>query len=88
VSLQQEQEMATQSTSTFQDMFLTYVRDNSVEGTIFLANGIRLQGQIRSFDNYTVQLARGSSSQVVFKHAISAINPAGPIQLNDPISPG
>ncbi|MBO1909274.1 RNA chaperone Hfq [Microvirga sp. 3-52] len=80
--------MATQSTSTFQDMFLTYVRDNSVEGTIFLANGIRLQGQIRSFDNYTVQLARGSSSQVVFKHAISAINPAGPIQLNDPISPG
>jgi host factor-I protein len=80
--------MATQSTSTFQDMFLTHVRDNSVEVTIFLANGIRLQGQIRSFDSYTVQLARGGSSQVIFKHAISAINPAQPIELTDPPSLG
>jgi host factor-I protein len=80
--------MAAPSTSTLQDLFLKHLRDHSVEVTIFLANGIRLQGQIRSFDNYTVQLARGSSSQVVFKHAISAINPAQPIELTDPTSSG
>jgi host factor-I protein len=88
VRLQQEQEMAAPSTSTLQDLFLKHLRDHSVEVTIFLANGIRLQGQIRSFDNYTVQLARGNSSQVVFKHAISAINPAQPIELTDPTSSG
>jgi host factor-I protein len=78
--------LAVQSTSTLQDTFLMHLRDHSVEVTIFLANGIRLQGQIRSFDNFTVQLARGSSSQVVYKHAISAINPAVPIDLTDPTS--
>jgi host factor-I protein len=88
VRLQQEQVMAAPSTSTLQDLFLKHLRDHSVEVTIFLANGIRLQGQIRLFDNYTVQLARGSSSQVVFKHAISAINPAQPIELTDPTSSG
>jgi host factor-I protein len=80
--------LATATTPSLQDLFLTHLRDNRVEVTVFLANGIRLQGQIRSFDNYTVQLARGSSSQVVFKHAICAINPAQPIELTDPTSLG
>jgi host factor-I protein len=57
-----------------------------VEVTIFLANGIRLQGQTGSFDNFTIQLVRGSGTQVVYKHAISAINPTEPIQLIDPTS--
>jgi host factor-I protein len=80
--------LATATTPSLQDLFLTHLRDNRVEVTVFLANGIRLQGQIRSFDNYTVQLARGGSSQVVFKHAICAINPAQPIELTDPTSLG
>jgi host factor-I protein len=80
--------LATATTPSLQDLFLTHLRDNRVEVTVFLANGIRLQGQIRSFDNYTVQLARGGSSQVVFKHAICAINPAQPIELTDPPSLG
>jgi host factor-I protein len=80
--------MAAQSTSTLQDLFLKHLRDHGVEVTIFPANRIRLQGQIRSFDSYTVQLARGGSSQVIFKHAISAINPAQPIELTDPTSLG
>jgi host factor-I protein len=57
-----------------------------VEVTIFLVNGIRLQGQIRSFDNFTIQLVRGTGTQLVYKHAVSAINPAEPIQLIDPTS--
>jgi host factor-I protein len=88
VIFQWEQIMAAQSTSTLQDLFLKHLCDHRVEVTVFLANGIRLQGQIRLFDNYTVQLARGSSSQVVFKHAICAINPAQPIELTDPTSLG
>lgn len=82
--LTREENMAVQSTSVLQDTFLKHLRDKRVEVTIFLANGIRLQGQIRSFDNFTIQLVRGSSSQVMFKHAISTIQPAEPIDLMDP----
>jgi host factor-I protein len=77
-----------QSTSSLQDLFLKHLRDHRLEVTVFLANGIRLQGQIRSFDNFTVRLDRGSGTQVVYKHAISAINPAEPIELTDPTSLG
>ena len=73
--------MAAQTASTLQDTFLTYLRDNNVEVMMFLSNGIKLQGQIRSFDRFTVQLMRGSGTQIVYKHAISAINPAVPVQL-------
>src|SRR5215213_11791867 len=86
VSVQEEPIMATQGTSALQDMFLKEVRDQRVEVTMFLANGIRLQGQIRSFDNFTVQLVRGNGTQVVYKHAISAILPAEPVRLMDPTS--
>ena len=53
-----------------------------------LVNGIRLQGQIRWFDNFTVLLVRGNGTQVVYKHAISTIHPAEPVQLSDPPSIG
>jgi host factor-I protein len=76
--------MAAHTASTLQDMFLTYLRDNKVEVTMFLVNGIKLQGQITWFDSFTVQLVRGNSSQLVYKHAISAINPAEPVQLTVP----
>ena len=76
--------MAPQSTAILQDTFLKHLRDHRLEVTIFLANGIRLQGQIRSFDNFTVQLVRGNGTQIVYKHAISAIHPAEPIELTDP----
>ncbi|KFG69354.1 RNA chaperone Hfq [Microvirga sp. BSC39] len=78
--------MPLQSTSSLQDLFLKHLRDHRLEVTIFLANGIRLQGQIRSFDNFTIRLDRGGGTQVIYKHAISAINPAEPIQLIDPAS--
>jgi len=54
-----EQIVAALSTPSLRDGFLTHLRDQGLEVTIFLANGIRLQGQIRSFDNFTVQLVRG-----------------------------
>ncbi len=48
--------MAPQSTSTLQDTFLTHLRDHRVEVTMFLMNGIKLQGQIKSFDKFIVEL--------------------------------
>jgi len=65
-------------------MFLNHLRDNKLDVTMFLVNGIRLQGQIRRFDNFTVMLVRGSGTQVVFKHAIAAIYPAEPVELIAP----
>jgi host factor-I protein len=76
-------EVATKSTSTLQDRFLEHLRDNRIEVTMFLVNGIRLQGQIKWFDNFTVQLVRGNSAQIAYKHAISAIHPVNAIQLFD-----
>lgn len=71
--------MPAQSTATIQDAFLKHVRANNIDVTMFLVNGIKLQGQVRQFDDFTVLLVQGSGTQVVYKHAISAINPAEPI---------
>ena len=73
--------MAAQSTSALQDTFLTHLRDHRIEVTMFLVSGIRLQGQIKSFDRFMLQLVRGTGTQVVYKHAISAIYPTEPIEL-------
>ncbi len=73
--------MAAQRTQAVQDTFLKHLRDNRIEVTVFLVTGIRLQGRINRLDSYTVELARGDSSQIIYKHAISAINPADPVEL-------
>jgi host factor-I protein len=75
--------VATKSTSPLQDTLLQHLRDGNIEVTMFLVNGIKLLGRIKRFDSFTVQLVRGSSSQVVYKHAISTILPAEPTQLFD-----
>ena len=73
-----------QMTPSIQDMFLDHLRDSRMEVMMFLVNGIRLLGRIRRFDNFTVELVRDGRSQIIYKHAISAINPAEPVQLTDP----
>jgi host factor-I protein len=76
-------DMAAEHIPSLQDAFLDHLRENKIPVLMFLANGVRLQGYIRSFDRFSVQLARGESSQVVFKSAISAINPETDIHLSD-----
>jgi host factor-I protein len=71
--------VAAQPPATIQDAFLKQLRENKLDVTMFLVNGIKLQGQIRQFDNFTVLLVRGSGTQVVYKHAISSIHPAEPV---------
>ena len=73
--------MTTQKNQNLQDVFLNHVRKTKTPLTIFLINGVKLQGVISWFDNFSVLLRRDGHSQLVYKHAISTVMPAGPIQL-------
>jgi len=64
-----------------QDAFLNNVRKNKTTLTVFLVNGVKLQGVITWFDNFCVLLRRDGHSQLVYKHAISTIMPGQPISL-------
>lgn len=66
-----------------QDVFLNAVRKSKTPLTIFLVNGVKLQGIVTWFDNFCVLLRRDGLSQLVYKHAISTIMPAQPVQLFD-----
>lgn len=65
---------------TLQEPFLNALRRERVPVSIYLVNGIKLQGQIDSFDQFVV-LLRNSVSQMVYKHAISTIVPARAIKI-------
>lgn len=73
--------MSSQKTQNLQDVFLNHVRKNKTPVTIFLINGVKLQGVITWFDNFSVLLRRDGHSQLVYKHAISTVMPAAPINL-------
>jgi host factor-I protein len=73
--------MATEKSQSVQDVFLNNIRKNKMPVTIFLVNGVKLQGIVTWFDNFSVLLRRDAHSQLVYKHAISTIMPAGPLQL-------
>ena len=63
-----------------QDPFLNALRREHVPVSIYLVNGIKLQGQIESFDQYVV-LLRNTVTQMVYKHAISTIVPGRPVSF-------
>jgi host factor-I protein len=65
---------------SLQDPFLNTLRKERVPVSIYLVNGIKLQGQIDSFDQFVV-LLKNSVSQMVYKHAISTVVPARAIRL-------
>ena len=76
--------MAGDRAQNLQDTFLNHVRKNKIPLTIFLVNGVKLQGVVSWFDNFCVLLRRDGQSQLVYKHAISTIMPAQPVQLYEP----
>ena len=65
---------------SLQDPFLNALRKERIPVSIFLINGIKLQGQIESFDQFVV-LLRNTVSQMVYKHAISTVVPARNIKM-------
>jgi host factor-I protein len=76
--------MPTEKKQNLQDTFLNSVRKSKTPLTIFLVNGVKLQGVVSWFDNFCVLLRRDGQSQLVYKHAISTIMPAQPVQLYEP----
>lgn len=76
--------MSGEKSQNVQDVFLNSVRKNKTSVTVFLINGVKLQGIITWFDNFSVLLRRDGHTQLVYKHAISTVMPSGPVQLFDP----
>ena len=73
--------MADKQTS-LQDLFLNALRKSKTPVTMFLVNGVMLQGEIGAYDLFCVMLERDRAAQLVYKHAISTVQPSGSINLN------
>jgi len=69
---------------TLQDPYLNVLRKERIPVSIFLVNGIKLQGQIESFDQFVI-LLKNTVSQMVYKHAISTVVPSRPVKT--PVAP-
>ena len=71
--------MAGDKSRNLQELFLNNVRKSHASVTVFLVNGVKLQGMITWFDNFSILLKRDQHVQLVYKHAISTIMPSQPI---------
>jgi host factor-I protein len=80
--------VANEKSQNVQDVFLNHVRKAKTPVTVFLVNGVKLQGIITWFDNFSVLLRRDGHTQLVYKHAISTVMPGAPIQLFDAAKEG
>lgn len=69
--------------NNLQDIFLNHLRKSKIPVTMFLVKGVKLQGIITWFDNFSVLLRRDGQSQLVYKHAISTVMPSQPLDLSD-----
>ena len=75
-----------EKTNNLQDIFLNALRKNKSPVTMFLVKGVKLQGIITWFDNFSVLLRRDGQSQLIYKHAISTVMPAGSVDLTEIVS--
>ena len=69
--------------NNLQDLFLNGLRRSKTPVTMFLVKGVKLQGIITWFDNFSVLLRRDGQAQLIYKHAISTIMPAHPIDIGE-----
>ncbi|MBF0560810.1 MAG: RNA chaperone Hfq [Alphaproteobacteria bacterium] len=80
--------MSAEKLQNVQDVFLNHIRKNKTSVTVFLVNGVKLQGIVTWFDNFSMLLRRDGYTQLVYKHAISTVMPTTPVQLFDPSREG
>jgi host factor-I protein len=73
--------MSSEKSQNVQDVFLNHIRKQKTPVTIFLVNGVKLQGIVTWFDNFSVLLRRDGHTQLVYKHAISTVMPSAPVSL-------
>ncbi len=66
-----------------QDDFLNNIRKNKISVTVFLVNGVKLQGLITWFDSFSLLLRRDGHTQLIYKHAISTIMPSAAVEIED-----
>ncbi len=71
--------MSNDKNQNIQDVFLNTLRKKKVPVTVFLVSGVKLQGNITGFDNFSLTLRRGPQMQLVYKHSIATVVPAGPV---------
>ncbi len=64
----------------YQDRILNYVRKNEIKVTVYLISGYQLNGFVEGFDNFTVILKNNGKNKLIFKHAISTIEPASSVE--------
>lgn len=67
---------------SLQDTFLNQARKSKAHVTVFLVNGVKLQGIITWFDSFCLLLKRDGQAQLVYKHAVSTIMPTGPLDMH------
>ena len=70
-----------QEGETVQSLFLQHLQEHALPVTVFLVNGVKLQGVIPQFDHETIILRRDGHTQLVYKHAVSTIMPVAPLAL-------
>lgn len=75
--------MAQDKSQNLQETFLNAIRKDHASVTVFLVNGVKLQGIVTWFDNFSLLLKRDKHVQLVYKHAISTIMPTNPISFHD-----
>ena len=80
--------MTVEKAQNVQDVFLNAIRKNKTPVTVFLVNGVKLQGIVTWFDQFSMLLRRDGHTQLVYKHAISTVMPGHPIQLFEPADDG
>jgi host factor-I protein len=78
-----EKNFEERKSALLQEIFLTAVRKSHEPVTMFLVNGVMLQGEIAAFDLFCMLLRRDGLSQLVYKHAISTVQPNSPLNLAD-----
>ncbi|MBL4930917.1 MULTISPECIES: RNA chaperone Hfq [Clostridium] len=69
--------------NNLQDIFLNGARKNKIAVIVYLTNGFQLKGYVKGFDSFTVVLDSDGKQMMIYKHAISTINPAKPILFNN-----
>ena len=75
--------MASEKSRNLQEVFLNNIRKSHAAVTVFLVNGVKLQGIVTWFDNFSILLKRDQHVQLVYKHAISTIMPVAAVQLQE-----
>lgn len=68
--------------AVLQDVFLNQVRKERVQVTMYLINGFQMRGQVKGFDSFTVVIDCDGKQTLVYKHAISSISPARPVNFS------